>query len=474
MPWDWLGGQVAEAATNIWINVMMSLWNAGMWFLKLILHVIDTFTTPDLSGNGPINAAYSYSLWISLSLMGILTMIQLGVAAVRRDGKSLATLLIGTGQFALVYVCWLGVAAVILKAAGGLTDAMMSAYLSGAPTDWGNWHVSALDHVSASHVTDAAVATVMGLMGLLLWMASLIHLLMMIVRAGALLLLTVTAPISAAGLVANVGKDWFWKTLRWFVAAAFAPVIVAMVMGIGIKMAEGVATGLTDSTAVALGTAVPAVVMILIASFCPLMLFKLLAFVEPGTVSGAAMRAGLDAQGGVGGLLSRGGDSGSAAASSEGSDGRSAGESSAEEQTMNRHNSGSTGSSSSAGSDSGNKLTAGISKALPVVGGAFGLMQTVGTRGASIAADTTNQMGTGHNTYYPDFSGTGSKSRGGSGGSGGSSDRGALNPAAIHPPTPGMPTSPDQQSGPIGDNGPGGGAEGAGAAEGGEAAMVAL
>ena len=49
-------------------------------------------------------------------------------------------------------------------------------------------------------------------------------------------------------------------------------------------------------------------------AFSPLALFKLLAFVDPGTSSGAAMRAGLVAEGGLQGLL-RGGSAGSSAAS---------------------------------------------------------------------------------------------------------------------------------------------------------------
>ena len=56
---------------------------------------------------------------------------------------------------------------------------------------------------------------------------------------------------------------------------------------------------MTDSRRAPIGTAVPGVVLISSGCFAPLALFKLLAFVDPGTSSGAAMRAGLAAQGGV-------------------------------------------------------------------------------------------------------------------------------------------------------------------------------
>ena len=72
-------------------------------------------------------------------------------------------------------------------------------------------------------------------------------------------------------------------------------------------MTSGVVTGMTEDLAEAVGTAVPGVLLILIGCFTPLALFKLLAFVDPGTSSGAAMRRGLDAQGGLSGLLRGGG-----------------------------------------------------------------------------------------------------------------------------------------------------------------------
>ena len=50
--------------------------------------------------------------------------------------------------------------------------------------------------------------------------------------------------------------------------------------------------------------------LIVISAFAPLALFKLLAFVDPGTSSGAAMRAGLGAMGGLHGAFGRHGQSG--------------------------------------------------------------------------------------------------------------------------------------------------------------------
>ena len=66
-----------------------------------------------------------------------------------------------------------------------------------------------------------------------------------------------------------------------------------IVTGVGMKFAEGVAAGKAGSMEATVGTALPAVVLICVSVAAPLALFKLLAFVDPGTASGAAMRAGM-------------------------------------------------------------------------------------------------------------------------------------------------------------------------------------
>src|SRR5829696_3792903 len=141
-------------------------------------------------------------------------------------------------------------------------------------------------------------------MGLLLWLAAIGHLLVMITRSAALIVLAALTPAAAAGLVSDAGRVWFWKSLRWFLAAAFTPVLMVLMLGVGVQITTGVANGLANSTQQAIGTALPGVILILIACVAPVALFKLLAFVDPNTSSGAALRAGLAEAGGVRGLFS--------------------------------------------------------------------------------------------------------------------------------------------------------------------------
>ena len=390
-PFSYLAGAAGKVAGDAWTVAMLSFWSAGLWLLRFVLELVDAFLTPDLSENGPGATVYRFTFWVAATLVLFMAMVQLGVAAFRRDGQSLARVAVGTAQFLMVWVAWLTYAVVLLAACGGLTRAVMKATMGvDAWSQWQPWEA-----FSTQDITDAAVATVLGIMGLFLVLAAIGHLLVMLTRAGALLVLAATTPIAAAGLVSDAGRSWFWKSLRWFHAAAFTPVVMAMIMGVGIQLTTGVVTSTGDSVAAAVGTAVPGVMLILIGCFAPLALFKMLAFVDPGTSSGAAMRAGMAAQGGLQGLLpggasAAGGTSG--AASSTDGNGRSAGEDASADATTSRF-------TSSAG---------GLLSALGPVGQAaatgVGLAGSLGARAAAVGADLSNQMGVGHGNYVPDFS----------------------------------------------------------------------
>ena len=170
---------------------------------------------------------------------------------------------------------------------------------------------------------------------------------------------------------------------------------MVIVLGIGVQMVGGVAAHLADGAQKSIGTALPAVMLILVSVVAPLALFKLLAFVDPGTPSGSSFRQGMGAVGGLQGLLSGGGSAaggGSNAASTSDDNGRSAGESSAESSTGDRFT----------------KSTQGVLAALGPVGAGvaagMGMVTSMGAKAAGLLTDQTNQAGVGQNTYGPDFS----------------------------------------------------------------------
>lgn len=461
-PFSALGNAAASVVADGWTVAMLALWNTGLWLLKLALTIEDAFLTPDLSAGGPMREVYTTTFWIAGALVLVMVMVQLGITAVRRDGRSLGRVVLGAAQFGAVWVAWVAMAVAVLAAAGGLTTALMRSLLGvDVMAAWQPW-----TGFSTADVTDGTIATVLGVMGLFLVFAAVAHLLVMLARAASLMVLAATTPIAASGLVWDGGQSWFWKTLRWFIAAAFTPVLMVLVLGLGVQLTTGVALGLADSLQTAIGTAVPGVVLIFVGSFAPLALFKLLAFVDPGTSSGAAMRAGLAAQGGVQGLFNGQPSAGTSdAASVSDSGGQSGGEAGTEAATNDRF-------TKSAGG-----LLGAMGAAGQVAAAGWGIAQSIGSTSAALGADLTNQMGVGHNTYVPDFSGSRQSGRSrdqdtpdvnGSGPDKNGSDGPTATPA--RPATSATPTA-----GPTGAAGAGGGGAAAGGAEAVEvAAVVAL
>jgi len=477
-PFEALGDIIAKAAADAWTAAMLSLWSAGLFILRMVLTFSELFLTPDLRVDGPGKDVYAYTLWGALALVVIMAIVQLGVAAFKREGKGLARALLGSGQFVVVCAVWFGYCATIVAACGAITRALMKALL-GVDT-WPKW--DPLGGLDTQDVADGTVATVLGLLGLVLWLAALGHLLIYLARAASLLVLVATGPLAAAGLVADAGRAWFWKSLRWFHAAAFTPVLMVLVLGIGMQMAGGVAAHLADSTQKTIGTALPAVMLICISAVAPLALFKLLAFVDPGTPSGASFRQGLAIQGGVQGLLGGvGGGGGSSAASQSDTNGRSTGEQGAESATGDRFGKSTQG------------LLGGLGPAGQALAPGLGWVQSAGAKGTSLMSDESNQAGVGHHTFGPDFSNArSSPGRSSSGQNGGGNQGGGIqggghpgqpdqndydggdDPNTVTPGIPSMPPTPQTTvptSAPIGGQGPrqspedgqGGAGKGAGA-----------
>ncbi len=387
-PFGKLASNAAQIVTDAWTAAWLSVWNAGLWVLRVILSWMDHWLTPDLSANGPAQDLYSVTFWLAGVLVVIMLVVQIAIAAGRRDGKSLARAGIGLAQFVVIVGAWIGYTVAVTAAVGAITRGVMESLMG--VTSWKAWEPWKTFDVQS--ITDAGLATVLGLMGLLMWIAAIGHLLVILARDAALMVLVATGPIAAAGLVNEASRAWFWKAFRWFHAAVATPLLVVMVTGIGMKFAEGVAVGKAGSVEASIGTALPAIVLICISVVCPVALFKFLAFVDPGTASGAAMRAGMQAMGGVQGLLSgnpTAGTTDDTAAQTSG--GQSAGEASADAATTARVT-GAVQQGAAMFGAVGGAVAAGI-----------GIMTKVGSMGSSVLTDLTNQEGVGHNTYQPDY-----------------------------------------------------------------------
>lgn len=392
-PLKLLGNAAAVAVTEGWQAFMTGLWGGGLWLTGFVFKIVDAFTSPDLSEGGVMRDIFPFTFGVGAGLALVLGFVQVGVAAWRRDGKGLARLMVGLGQFMLAWGGMLGVGAGLTVGTAGLTQGMLQVAL-GSPS-FGSANL--LKPWDPRLAIDAATATVLGVLGIFLIFSAIGYLMVMLVRSGALMVIQATSPISAAGLLSEGTRSWFWKSLRWFLAALMIGPLAALVLGIGKKLTDGVLSGAGESTQAAVGTAVVGTVLVLLSAFCPLILFRLLAFVDPGTSSGASFRASLDAAGGLDGLLSGQGqqsDSGSGAATAQASDGSSQGEADAGTATQGRLATAMTGLGGGAGAGAALGPAAGLLKA------AGNGLSSLGQGAATYGADILGAAGVGHQQPY--------------------------------------------------------------------------
>jgi len=116
---------------------MLAIWSSGLFILGIVLTFSEMFLIPDLRAEGPGKDVYGFTLWLAGALAVVLTLVQLGIAAFKREGKGLGRALIGAGQFVVVCACWFGYCTLIVAACGALSRALMESLL-GVST-WPDW-----------------------------------------------------------------------------------------------------------------------------------------------------------------------------------------------------------------------------------------------------------------------------------------------------------------------------------------------
>lgn len=398
-PLRWLGDKAKETLADGFTSMMMAIWSGAMWLLKTAFSLIDSFTPsvddPDLV------KLYSVTLWIALVIALVVGFGQIGLAVLRQDGRGFGNLAAGIVQYGVVLSCWVGVSAGLITAAAGLTKSILNTLLG---VDSFSGYAAGDGFVdTVSGTTQAAVLGICGLF--ILIPATFGHMVIMMVRSAALLILVATMPIAAAGALSEGTKSWMWKSIRWFLACVLMQPLLALVVGMGTQFAwagmpdNTAGEGALASTTSNIGVSVVGSIIMLVACFMPLVLFRMLAFVDPGTASGASFRSTMDANGNLAGLLhgrsAAGKAAGSGAAGETATDGRTTSENGAEAQTANRFQ-------SSGVKRLGGPLSGGAGGR---VGGAIsGAMEKTGRvaqLGAAMSVDVLGQSGIGNQGYYP-------------------------------------------------------------------------
>ena len=291
-----VGSALGDAASSGLNGAMGDIWNFATSLLSGAFSWIDKLGAPNVDPrSGPLAGVLPTVLWLGAFVVVVLAFVQIGRAALD-GGKGFATLLVGIAQYAVISAGGLGFLAVLISASDALAIGLLQ----------GGLHVDNWAGINAQNsVLGNAVHTVggvgLGLIGLFVLIPAAFFLVVeTLVRHASILVLAATIPLLAAGLVQESTTRWFWTGLRWMFALLMMSPAIALVMVIGLRLAAGAtgADGASQSAGMALVQLVVSSAVMLISLLCPLALFKLFAFMDPTTISGARMRGSFAAAGG--------------------------------------------------------------------------------------------------------------------------------------------------------------------------------
>ncbi len=287
-----LGDSLASVAASAFDQAMKSLWDFSLSLLNGVLGVLDHLTVPDLHpGTGPLSAVLPSTIWVGGVLLVVLSLLQVGRAAMT-GGAGLAHLFKGIAQYVVISAAALGILATLVTAADAAARGILATGLN--TTSWAGVSTANTPWQNAVHGVSGAGLGLIALLGVL--PAAIGLMAAALVREASILVIAATIPILAAGLVAEATARWFWTGLRWMLALIMLTPAVAIVLSIGFRLAASTGTGAAAASSDTGQEAVTAFVgaaVLLISVFCPLALFKLFAFIDPGTPSGHALRTSL-------------------------------------------------------------------------------------------------------------------------------------------------------------------------------------
>lgn len=449
-------------AQGILDQIMKGIWVASLALLRAAMVLVDRVSGFSLTFDSgkPVDAtiAAPWELLRNLSLLIALGLFfwQLG-ATVLRGGRGFFHTATGPIAYGVALAMTGGVVAALLGAADGISTELLSHGFAGA-----THFAGVLDNPKFNGVftaTDAGQGALNGVGTVALGLIAVFgvvpvalgYMMEMVFREGAILVLVATIPVTAAGLVAQTTASWFWRSLRWIVAAIVMKPALALVLVVGVS---------TLANPQGLGGLLAGVGILLMALFCPFALFRLLAFVDPGTGAGAASRAWASSM-----LGSMGSGGGGQVDTSSGTD-------SAEASNTARFDQASSGSGGGSGNSGGGPGGAGggsgggsgggwaalggaIGQATGQIGGAVDGAAAWSGNFANAQMDATGVGDPGGGRMPAGSSGSRSgSSNGSSGGSGSAADDAGGDAAA---PAPGEPAPPGGDPGSSGGTGSGGG-----------------
>lgn len=291
------GGLISGLLGSALDGLMRDIWTGTLALLRAVLGLVGELGSIDITPGG---GAISNELWTTmLQLAGIIAMIlffaQLAATALN-PRKNFLTAATGPVQYGVALALSIALVAGLLGAADGLASLILTQGANVTDT------AAAMDQLGLVDDNNAVKATVLGILGIIGVLPLAIgYGITLIFRSASILVLVATIPITAAGLTNLATKHWFWRVSRWLLALIFLKPAFALcfALGAGVVAASGRTAGPTPlppgaaEVAPADGTGVVTLLLglgiMFVALFAPFALFRLFAFIEPGTQPHQAM-----------------------------------------------------------------------------------------------------------------------------------------------------------------------------------------
>lgn len=291
------GGLISGLLGSALDGLMRDIWTGTLALLRAVLGLVGELGSIDITPGG---GAISNELWTTmLQLAGIIAMIlffaQLAATALN-PRKNFLTAATGPVQYGVALALSIALVAGLLGAADGLASLILTQGANVTDT------AAAMDQLGLVDDNNAVKATVLGILGIIGVLPLAIgYGITLIFRSASILVLVATIPITAAGLTNLATKHWFWRVSRWLLALIFLKPAFALcfALGAGVVAASGRTAGPTPlppgaaAVAPADGTGVVTLLLglgiMFVALFAPFALFRLFAFIEPGTQPHQAM-----------------------------------------------------------------------------------------------------------------------------------------------------------------------------------------
>lgn len=317
---DAVGGVAGKAASVGFDAIAKSFGDAAKTLCEWMWSAISTTTTVDLSGEW-----FRSDVGVSTALAGVMVValfvMQVTKGALRRDPHALGRALTGCGM------AFLGAAAAIIVTESllALTDALSTdvVHLAGQRdlASMGKL-LTPVDVLSASGFTPALVIA----LSVFFVIGSVLVWAVFIIRKALIIVAAVFAPIAFGGAPADATRTWVRKWIEFTLAMVFSKLVVVLIFTIALSLvsqSQGDSTGLSNL--------MTGLLLLVLASFSPWMVFKLVHFVggdiaaahhsaiasDTRAAAGSAMAMGAAAKGSAQKVFASGGTapvSGAAAA----------------------------------------------------------------------------------------------------------------------------------------------------------------